>query len=243
MMNECKSLYCMYSAMNRVYDSMLLQSLHYRQCDAIDLLIDVEGVDIRHAADIVHDCHQPRFEVIAMDVVLAAEPLDELLAMKFLGMHGSVDKCLHQRFHDLVTTQFHVEHGFALVDLGIGRLDTTLIGLAQRLAHVADEAALELAVEYLLLVLHKGVHAFVLQQSHHAGAHIHDLLVAVCHILVFQPLQDVVAPVLVKESEQEVRGFRKGQNLQFVRVLNVHDLIADVVGRLHQVDEWVAAVA
>ena len=48
----------------------------YRQRDAIDLLIDVEGVDIRHAADIVHDSHQPRFEVIAMDVVLTAEPLD-----------------------------------------------------------------------------------------------------------------------------------------------------------------------
>ena len=77
-----------------------------------------------------------------------------------------------------------------------------MIGQSQRLAHVADEATLELAVENLLLMLHKSPHAFVLQQSHHAGAHIHNLLVAVRYILVFQPLQDVVSPVLVKESEQ-----------------------------------------
>ena len=178
-----------------------------------------------------------------MDVVLAAEPLDELLAVEFLGMDRRVDKRLHQCFHDFVTAQFHVEHRFALIDLGVGRLHTALISLTQRLTHVADQAALELTVEYLLLMFHKGFHAFVLQQSHHTGAHIHDLLVAVRHIQVFQPLQDMIESVLVKAAEQQVRGLCKGQNLQLVRVLNVHDLIADVVGRLHQVNQWVAAVA
>lgn len=87
------------SGLNPIFQRLL----HNRQGDAIDLLVDVEGVDISHTTYIVYHSHQAGFEVIAMDVVLTAEPLDELLAMEFLGMDSRVDKCLHQCFHDLVT--------------------------------------------------------------------------------------------------------------------------------------------
>ena len=42
------------------------------QRDAVNLLVDVQGIDVGHAADIVDDSHEPCLQVIALYVVLAA---------------------------------------------------------------------------------------------------------------------------------------------------------------------------
>ena len=40
------------------------------QGDAVNLLIDIEGINIGHTRDIVYDSHEARFKVIGIDVVL-----------------------------------------------------------------------------------------------------------------------------------------------------------------------------
>lgn len=53
--------------------------LHYRQTDAIYLLVDVESIYIGHAADIVYYCHDAGLEVVGVDFVLAAHSAYKLL--------------------------------------------------------------------------------------------------------------------------------------------------------------------
>ena len=47
--------------------------------DAANLLVDIEGIDIGHATDIVDDGHEAGLEVWTVDVVLTADAPDELL--------------------------------------------------------------------------------------------------------------------------------------------------------------------
>ena len=44
--------------------------------DAADLLVDIEGIDIGHATDIIDDGHDARFEVGGIDVVLTRHTTD-----------------------------------------------------------------------------------------------------------------------------------------------------------------------
>ena len=48
------------------------------QGNAADFLIDVEGIDIGHATDIIDDGHQACFDIRGVDVVLATDAADEV---------------------------------------------------------------------------------------------------------------------------------------------------------------------
>ena len=87
-----------------------------RQGDAVNLLVDVEGIDVGHARDVVDDGHEAGLEVGALNGILAADAANELLRVVAVGVHDSLRHLLHQRLHDLVTRQFHVEHHLAAVD-------------------------------------------------------------------------------------------------------------------------------
>ena len=52
--------------------------LNNRKRDTVDFLIDIEGIDIGHAADVVDDSHEAGFEVGAVDGILAGDSLNEL---------------------------------------------------------------------------------------------------------------------------------------------------------------------
>ena len=63
--------------------------------DAADLLVDIEGIDIGHATDIVDDGHETRLKVGGIDVVLAADTADELLGVETFRMTGGLDEMAH----------------------------------------------------------------------------------------------------------------------------------------------------
>ena len=102
---------------------------------------------------------------------------------------------------------------------------------------------MEGARQYLLLVFHESFHALVLQFAHDAGPHVHHLLVQIGHAFSVQPLPDSAFHVVIKESHEQFLGFLERENLQFVGVFYIHNLVANVVGRLHEVDQWVACTA
>ena len=60
--------------------------------NAVDFLIDVECKDIGHTADIVDHGLDSCLQTVAFDVVLTAEPLNQLLGIVAFGMGG----CLYQ---------------------------------------------------------------------------------------------------------------------------------------------------
>ena len=81
----------------------LLNPLYNRQGDTVDLLVDIQGVDIGHAADEVDDGHEARLQIRGIDVVLAADAADKVLGIEALWMDGGLDELLHEGVDDLIT--------------------------------------------------------------------------------------------------------------------------------------------
>ena len=92
-------------------------SLYNRQADAVDFLIDVERIDVCHAADVIQYSHDSLFQILVLDVVLTAYPAQELLGIETGRIDGCFDENLHQRSHNLITRKFDVEYRLALVNL------------------------------------------------------------------------------------------------------------------------------
>ena len=84
-------------------DVFLKASLYNWKADAIDLLIDVEGIDVGHATDIVYHRHDALFQVGVVDVILAAHSANELLGVEASRADGGIDEDCHEGCHNLVT--------------------------------------------------------------------------------------------------------------------------------------------
>ena len=46
--------------------------------------------------------------------------------------------------------------------------------------------------------------------------------------------------LLVEEAEQQIHGLLVGDDLEFMGILEVHNLVADVIGGLYQVNQRMA---
>ena len=53
--------------------------LHDGQGDAIDFLIDIEGKDVGHAAEVVDHCHDSCLYVLRADVILRTDEVKKLV--------------------------------------------------------------------------------------------------------------------------------------------------------------------
>lgn len=120
-----------------------IATLYNRQTDSVDLLIDVERIDVGHAADIINYRHDALLQILVLYVILAAYPAQELLGVEARWIDGCLDENLHQSCHDLITRQFYVEYRLALVNLRVGDLLTFLVCLFLALGNMVDETALE----------------------------------------------------------------------------------------------------
>ena len=138
-------------------------SLYNRQTDSVDLLIDVERIDVGHAADIINYRHDALLQILVLYIILAAYPAQELLGVETRWVDGCLYENLHQSCHDFITRQFYVEHRLALVNLRVGDLLTFLVCLFLALGNVVDETALESSGKDFFLVRQEGCHTFVRQ--------------------------------------------------------------------------------
>ena len=129
-----------------------LSSLYNRQTDTVDLLIDVERIDVGHAADVINYRHDALLQILVLYIILAAYPAQELLGVEAGWVYGSLDENLHQSCHDLITRKFYVEYRLALVNLGVGGLLTFLVCLFLALGNVVNETALESSGKDFLFV-------------------------------------------------------------------------------------------
>ena len=134
---------------------------YQRQADAVDFLVDIECIDVCHSADVVDDCHDARLQVIAVNVVLAAEPADELFGLKALRAQGGVNHLCHKGFHDFITREFNVKHGFAAVYFFVRHFSTFLIRVSLQRVDILDNRAVERTIEDVFLVFDKGFDTFI----------------------------------------------------------------------------------
>ena len=109
------------------------------------------------------------------------------------------------------------------------------VSLQLWLGDMLDEAAGKGAAEYLSLMLHEDADAEILELADDTGTHIHHLLVVVGDALVDDALADAGLRCLIEEAEQHLARLVKRQYLQFVGVLDVHYLIADIIGGLYEI--------
>lgn len=116
-----------------------------------------------------------------------------------------------------------------------------VVGVVQKGRQMADERALEGAVEYGLLVVDKDAHTGSLKGIDDAGAVVDYLVVdiGVGRVTAAQTL----ALGGLEKGEEQLHGLLVGKEPELVGVLYIHYFIADVVGSLDEVDQWVAGIA
>ena len=73
------------------------------QTDAFYLLVDIQGIYVRHATDIVDDGHDTGLQIRGVDIILTAYAVDELSGIETVGVYGSLYERLHECGHDGVT--------------------------------------------------------------------------------------------------------------------------------------------
>ena len=108
---------------------------------------------------------------------------------------------------------------------------------------MVDERSLEGSVQYLIFMFHKGVHAFVLQLAYHTGSHVNYLFIGVFQFFVGNAATYLLLVLLVEETQQQVFRLLIGQDFQLMGIFQVHNLIADVVCCLYQIDQWMTGIA
>ena len=117
------------------------------------------------------------------------------------------------------------------------------VGGAHERRHMVDERALQLAFKYLLFVLHERLRTLALEQSDGTGTHIHNLLVVVGDALLIDAVEDMAARVVAEEAQQQTACLVVGEDAQLVSVLDVHYLVADVIGSLNKIHQRMACIA
>lgn len=66
--------------------------LYNRQTDSVDLLIDVERIDVGHAANIINYRHDAFLQILVLYIILAAYPAQELLGVEARWVDGCLDE-------------------------------------------------------------------------------------------------------------------------------------------------------
>ena len=65
------------------------------------------------------------------------------------------------------------------------------------------QSFLEGACQYLVLMVYEGLDTFVLQLADDTAAHIDNLFVGVCQLLVLDTLQDALLHLVLEESQHQ----------------------------------------
>ena len=157
-------------------------------------------------------------------------------------MNGGIDKLLHQRLDNLITRQLYIEYGTTLVDVLNRELATTLIGILRQVADMINQTALEIAAQYLVLVLNKHAYTLILEFANHAGSQIYNLFVIIIYTFLNNAVLDTGLGLLVEESQQQLHGVGVRNNFKFVGILKVHNLVADIVGCLNKIHQRMTGV-
>ena len=95
--------------------------LYRRQAVSVYFPVEVEGIYIGHAGNIVEYGLYFSEQAGRMDVVLGGNAVDEQLGVGFFRKTDCVNHEVYQGSDDPVTGQFNIDHILGTVNLGEGR--------------------------------------------------------------------------------------------------------------------------
>ena len=158
-------------------------------------------------------------------------------------MHDGLDEESGEEGHDAEACELDVDDVARMVDVTVAGADAGVVGGTGCGGDVLDEGTTEAAFEDVALGLNEDADALALEAVDGAGAEVDDLLVDVVYVEAAEVADNLVAAVGVEVGQQQVARVGGGEDTELVGVLDVHDLIADVVGGLDEVDEGEAGIA
>ena len=70
--------------------------------------------------------------------------------------------------------------------------------------NIVNERTVEIAAQYLLLIVNKGCYALLDEFAYHAGPHIHNLFVVVGESHLINGAHDIIPTLLREELKQQI---------------------------------------
>ena len=165
---------------------------------------------------------------------------EQQAAVRLFGAQHGVGHQVEERIYNMVARQVDVGHLLAAVDASARHLLAGPVGREQALRQMVDERALEAPGQDVVLGVAEHSHAGAFQRVDNARAQVAYLVVHVGLVVVGA----VEALLLLGREKGQEQVFRVavGKDAQLVGVLDVHDFVADVVGRLDEIDQRMARV-
>ena len=148
---------------------------------------------------------------------------------------------LHQECDYRRTREFQIHYVGGLIYLVPRQRAARPVALALPLGDVLHETPLEVAGQDSLLVVGERARAGCYQSAYDARPQIAYLLVGVIHPLHIR--YNALATLRLEECQQKLDHFTCGKQPELMGILDVHYLIADIVGRLHEIYQRMAGVA
>lgn len=103
------------------------------------------------------------------------------------------------------------------------------------------ETPLEVTGEYRLLIVGERACAGIHKHPYHARPQITDLLVGVIHTLHI--VHDTAPALRLEKRQQQLGHFAGGEKPEFMGVLEIHHLIAYIIGSLHKIYKRMTRIA
>ena len=213
------------------------------EAHAVEFTVEIEGIDVRHAGDVVEHGHEAVVETRGTDLILTRDAVEEQLGVGPVGVHGSFHHLVYEGGHDAETGELDIDDILAVVNMAIADIDALLIGAPRNVRDMLDERSLEASLEDFLFCGDESSYAFAFEGVDDAGAEIDDLLVDVIDVQTREVAMDFVASLRREIGHEELACVGGGEDLEFVGILDVHNFVADVVGCLNEVGERKAYVA
>ncbi len=154
--------------------------------------------------------------------------------------HG-MDQLLHQESDYRRARQFQIHHVGGLVDLVPRQSVASPVAFAFPLRDMLHETPLEVTGEYRLLIVGERACAGIHKHPYHARPQITDLLVGVIHTLHI--VHDTAPALRLEKRQQQFGHFAGGEKPEFMGVLEIHHLIAYIIGSLHKIHKRMTRIA
>lgn len=215
--------------------------LHHRELLAVDFAIEIEGKYVGHAREVVEDGHDAGGKVGGVQLILRRDLFEQELCVFFLGREHGIAHEFEERIDDVIARKFDVHHFFGVVNAFARHGFAVAIGVVEPIGEATNERTGEGAGQNLGLVLHKGPHASAFEGIDHARAEEFDLVARVGVFWI--GAAQLFALGFVEKAEVEFDGVLGGEQTKLVRVFDIHDFIADIVGGFDEINQRMARIA
>ena len=200
----------------------------------IEFTVEVEGINIGHAGDMVEHTLEAMIDRLRAHIILLRDNIEQKVGIISIRIDHRLYEGLQEERDDTIAGEFDIHHHRGVIDTAEGDLRALAISLLEIGREAIDEIVMERATQDLLLMLHKSIGTPLDEDTDHTGAEISHLLIG-----IGEAIYDM-AHMVVTFGGEEIEEKRShqfcGEKMEFVGILDIHNLIADIIGSLKDID-------